>query len=460
MHDKLQRGDVQAIVLESYKYPISRHFLLHFADQQSGRALLAELLPWVTDGARDIRAQPGPLLNIGLSWQGLLAIGAFDSMGGQERAERAFYIFNELPDPESLRLSADNDPSHWWNGQFETSQIHATVHVYVHSEEQLEQISGVVRQALLNCRVTELKPTRQGTTITGQAFSGSQLHFGYRDGISQPDVNWDNEPNRPDLVERGHFLLGESSEEVPSFPDQPPYREFVRRGSFMALVWMYQDVARFNRFLREEGPRLAPHLPAEQAEEWLAAKMMGRWRDGTPLALSPDRPDPELASANAFGYADDPQGLKCPLAAHVRIANGRDQPLNARNAAMFASGFPRVLRRGAPYGPPLAGVDDDGVDRGVVGMFLCTNLNKQFYGITRWLGRTNFSDLNDDVNGQDPIAADRGLAGASTTFSIATANGGARRTCTLPDFVRMQGAAFLLLLSLTTLRGLAVTKRQ
>jgi len=81
--------------------------------------------------------------------------------------------------------------------------------------------------------------------------------------------------------------------------------------------------------------------------------MMGRWRDGTPLVLSPDRPDPRLASSNDFGYAtQDPDGHRCPFSAHIRIVNPRDTPLDP--AAV--EGVPRVLRRGMAYGPPLQGV--------------------------------------------------------------------------------------------------------
>jgi hypothetical protein len=95
------------------------------------------------------------------------------------------------------------------------------------------------------------------------------------------------------------------------------------------------------------------------------------------------------------------------LAAQIRVANARDQPLNGLNRSLFPGGFPRVLRRGLPYGPPLEGDEDDGVDRGVAGMFLCANINNQFYTIMRWLGRTDFSPLFPDRVGQDPIVGNR-----------------------------------------------------
>ena len=55
-------------------------------------------------------------------------------------------------------------------------------------------------------------------------------------------------------------------------------------------------------------------------EELLAAKMMGRWRSGAPLALCPFHDDPELGADpqrnNAFMFEeDDKAGLKTPVPA-------------------------------------------------------------------------------------------------------------------------------------------------
>jgi hypothetical protein len=66
MQRRLDRGDVQAIILAAYKYPVSRHLFFAFGDAKGGRAFLAKLVPYVTHGTQDIQAQPEPLLNIGL----------------------------------------------------------------------------------------------------------------------------------------------------------------------------------------------------------------------------------------------------------------------------------------------------------------------------------------------------------------------------------------------------------
>lgn len=456
MTDALDRADVQAIILTHYRgYRESRHHLFRLDAKPSAQRFIARLLPSVTHGLVDRDAASKSLLNIGLAWRGLVVLGAFDGVGGEANAHVHFSAFNEPPNQEALKLADRNAPSRWWNGRFATADIGASVHVYARSTQELDEASAAVRAIAAECGIEELRPTRDADAITGSALSptGRQLHFGYQDGIAHPSVNWDDDPRHGGLARR-HFLLGEPDDGSGSQPRGDVF-PFIRRGAFMAFAWTHQDVAQFNRFLRDEAPKVAPEgLSPDEGQEWLAAKLMGRWRDGTPLALSPDRPDAALATRNDFLYASDPAGLRCPLAAHIRIVNGRDQPLNKRNADMFPEGFPQVLRRGMPYGRVLDGFEDDGEDRGVIGMFVCANLNRQFYSLTRWIGQTNFSDVYKDKRGQDPLVGDRGLAMASHRFEIPTEQG-PKVVKTLPDFVRMQGLAFLLLPSLTGLRLLA-----
>ena len=83
-----------------------------------------------------------------------------------------------------------------------------------------------------------------------------------------------------------------------------------------------------------------PPLPARRtprttpSRSWLAAKLVGRWPSGAPLALAPDKDDPELGADpernNAFLYGDDPRGLKCPVGvarpADERARRGHHRP--------------------------------------------------------------------------------------------------------------------------------------
>jgi deferrochelatase/peroxidase EfeB len=166
---------------------------------------------------------------------------------------------------------------------------------------------------------------------------------------------------------------------IPPAPEAP----FGRNGTFMVYRKLHQDVAAFRRLLKSIAVK---HFSADQ--ELAAAKLAGRWRDGTPVRLYPGgdrngRPKLSKAEVNDFRYRDDQTGGACPLGAHVRRANPRD--------AMFGgserSRRHRIIRRGMPYGPPLpSGIhEDDGCDRGLI--FVCFNasISRQFEVVNRWL---------------------------------------------------------------------------
>src|SRR5438045_8327525 len=94
-----------------------------------------------------------------------------------------------------------------------------------------------------------------------------------------------------------------------------------RNGTYVAFRKLHQRVAAFRQYLKENSTSV-------EAEEWLAAKMMGRWRSGAPLALCPMHDDPELGADrrrnnNFLFEADDPVGLKTPAGSHIRRTNPR-----------------------------------------------------------------------------------------------------------------------------------------
>jgi deferrochelatase/peroxidase EfeB len=186
--------------------------------------------------------------------------------------------------------------------------------------------------------------------------------------------------------------------------------------------------------------------------------MMGRWRDGTPLVLSPEHADPELATKR-FDYQDDAAGIRCPFAAHIRIMNPRDQELDSANRTMFPNGPPRIIRRGHTYGPGLApdAGQDDGVDRGIIGLFVCSNINRQFYTLTRWIGQTRFSPVFKNLREQDPLFGNRNKPLAEATYAIPHPETPVKLTG-LRNFIRTQGTLLLLLPSIETLRRLAADR--
>jgi Dyp-type peroxidase family len=447
----VELGNLQGLVHERYPCPLSRYLLFRLTGGD-GRRFVRKLLPLVTVARANV--SPGQrLLNLGISFDGLRALGIAEEVLAEFPLD-----FSNGPSPGVLGDFGTSAPEHWWHRRFPTTDIHVLVQLAAHTDEDLMTATEGVRATAAQTGVIELSATpHEGETIDGCLLGKGRLHFGYRDGISQPTVAWSDDVKDSDHVNFRHFVLGYSTPDISSSPKVVGSRptsskqatDLVRDGSYAVFKWIYQDVATFNRFLETEGPKFAPDRPAAEAQELLAAKLMGRWRDGTPLVLSPGSASADLASRNDFSYsALDPQGARCPFAAHIRVVNPRDQPLNAAEFGFV----PRVIRRGTPFGPPLDGTTDDGQLRGLVGMFLCASISAQIYKLTAWMKRTDFSPAFTNSAGQDPLA-NRDCPGASATFEIATETG--KRTITLTRFTRTLGTAFFLIPGLSGLRLIA-----
>ena len=141
-------------------------------------------------------------------------------------------------------------------------------------------------------------------------------------------------------------------DETGGFPPAPQPEVLGRNGTYVAFRKLHQSVAEFRRFLRA-------NAAGREDEELLAAKMMGRWRSGAPLALCPLHDDPALgadsARNNAFLFrTDDALGYRTPPGSHIRRCNPRDSDV----AGVVR--LHRMIRRGTAYGPLAAGGRDRG----------------------------------------------------------------------------------------------------
>ena len=140
-------------------------------------------------------------------------------------------------------------------------------------------------------------------TLPGDVLPGNVAHFRYRDGFSQPTVDsvlGNPFPDEQPVAPTGEFLLGYPSQfDQFSYPVPVP-DELGRNGSFMVLRILEQDCAAFDALLTQAQASYGID------GELLAAKMIGRWRNGTPLSLSPDSdsPVPPLGASdwNQYDY--------------------------------------------------------------------------------------------------------------------------------------------------------------
>ncbi len=145
----------------------------------------------------------------------------------------------------------------------------------------------------------------------------------------------------------GEFLLGYEDEAGPDGTQAPEPFELRLNGTYVVFRKLYQDVAAFRRYLATAAKSLYGS-DDQYHQELVAAKMMGRWRSGCPVDLSPEKDDPAIAAdpqrRNNFTYAGDEQGLRCPLGSHLRRSNSAGDAVETRDRGEAAPADPARCR--------------------------------------------------------------------------------------------------------------------
>jgi hypothetical protein len=456
--------NVQAIVARG---SVKKFHVVLLYKLQSPRGAKRFLRQWTkgTLGGLASEIDSRPSQHFLFTWSGIETLlknhPTLDPDSGRRELEPFFVDPSQAPGAavaEQLGFLGASAPEGWWDHRFTSADIDFAIYASLDSPEQKAELLEQLRASAAACDLRELElPSFSDRALSGLRPADGRLHFGYRDGITSVQIDW-TESRAPGTVNFRELVVGYPSEDYPTAPaKRGAWQEFARDGSFAGLAWIYQDVARFNKFLEVEGPRVEPYCGYD-AKEYLAAKLMGRWRDGSPLAKFPFVPPPAPDFDNSFGYADDPLGLNTPLASHIRLTFSRDQRLKFADQVRFPAGPPRLVRRGFSYGPRLDGHEDDGVDRGVVGLFFFARVNEQFYTVLRWIQKTGFSDafksLPNGLNAQDPLLGNRGMPKANPEFCIAVESNLLRLQLT--DFVRYKGVVVFFVPSLRALEVLCL----
>jgi deferrochelatase/peroxidase EfeB len=290
-------------------------------------------------------------------------------------------------------------------------------------------------------------------TVDGKPAFGSKLHFGYSDGISMTTIRGGPERYPPDHqqpCEPWLFVLQDEAENY--FVPEP--RELGLNGSFAVFKVIETDVVGFEENLQRNKEKIDPEL--------LAAKMCGRWRNGVPLALSPETDSPPGISRdqlNNFEYVNadgsgDPRGLRCPVGAHIRRVNPRGQPITGQGEPGGSNNSHRMIRRGMPYGPIYDPKKPyDGIERGLLGYFINASIENQFeFVMRRWVndgefaGAVRLNPISKDpmIGTQDP---------AESIFVIPQANSAPPIEITgFSSFLKTKASAYCFLPSITAVK--------
>ena len=478
----LDLGDIQGFILRGYRMPMVRHFLLTVGDPAKARKLLGRLVsgdesdaPQITtaedwhvgfapgpgdDPTEAPRRKPDYCLNVGITWPGIVALEVKDRV--PMLAFKSFGAFTAGA-AERANLVGDTGPSgpENWVGSFGKGTDHVLVTLHALSPDAMNSYSD-----RLSTLFVEGGAFRETWRTDGMAWIEmkdgkpeftSKVPFGYTDGISMTTIHGGPEhypPDRQQPCEPWLFVLREEAENY--FVPEP--KELGLNGSFAVFKMIMADVVGFENFLQSNKDKIDPEL--------LAAKLCGRWRNGVPLALSPDTDSPPggipLDQLNDYEYVNadgsgDPKGLRCPVGAHMRRINPRGQPVTGQGQPGGSNNTHRLIRRGMPYGPNYDPKQPyDGIERGLLGYFINSSIENQYeFVLAHWVNDAEFAgSVRLPPKAKDPMIGMQDSA--ESIFVIPQANGAPSIKVTgFQSFVTTRAAAYCFLPSITAIKFIA-----
>ncbi len=492
--DESEYADVQGGIIQSYP-GVSDGCLLLLAFDSSPDlgAFLAQVEPTATKAAH---GENEISVNVALTLQGLRLAGLSDDevaslpeefvQGMEQRAGMLGDV--RVNHPRRWRLPALN----WAQGvdaadvtkddpcpRVDLSSVHLVLQLRI-CNSQLSQAAA--RTRLLNKysslvdgiaapRPLSIQWMRRLPSDTGTA----REHFGFLDSQSQPVLK-ESEAGKKfaNRIHLGEILLGHdnAADSAPKPAEQSETRRLLRNGSFLVVRKLRQDVGALEQALalaaKDTAPEDATKDQLREQRLQLLGKMVGRWPIGHPNA-GQALADAATGNDNDFSFDFDKEGEVCPLHAHIRRANPRDnvkpEPPGARPA--------RLIRRGMSYGPlhdpnvtdESAKAKSLALERGLIFMAYNASIGEQFEVIQRWLAGGNSSA---SYSGQgDPLL---GIAepGRPRYFRFEHDNGtlrialdGSSRMHDEPrPFVRLEWGMYLFTPGLSALKGLAARAMQ
>jgi Dyp-type peroxidase family len=450
--------EIQGNVLAAFNKDYMTFRYLRFPDAERGRGWLSVMLNTVavTADVEDFneefslsRRAYGRDPEKTATWVGL----SLTYPGLMEVAAQPDQVKKDLHAFEALRAGADgrasvvgDDPAEWLFGSGDNT-VHAVVVVAADTREDLDD---KLRKMATADKAHGMVLVHQddGETLPGE-MRGHE-HFGFKDGVSQPGIAQFHreDPRRPgrrenragaELIAPGEFVFGYRCEKASKNRTGP---DWLNDGSFQVVRRLYQDAAGWRAAVAEQAENFRPALD----QDGLAAALVGRKPDGTPLARPADPVAGIGADQNDFDYRNDPRGQDTPCASHIRKTNPRGA------IAASESRSHRMLRRGTTYGPPLEpGRPDDGQDRGL--LFVCygTSFEEQFEHVqARWANAVDFAPGEESA----PTGADN-VCGTAGEARIELGENGPRGTVNMRSFLRTTGMVYAFTPSISTLRLLA-----
>lgn len=442
---ELDLPDIQGFIIRGYNTRYTRHFIIEIPAGSTPNSFVVGLVdgkgPIQINSAETYKTKPDYFFNIGFTYAGLEQLHLpdldFHSFSSFEAGavDRADFVGD----------SGNSAPDHWEGSLNDATKVHIVATLWAQETAVIDSKTKEIESQLSSNKLTLL------SSFDGNAFPDGYIHFGYKDGISQPTIAAKNAPTRPPEGAQEKMpaymlvLVGDNDDPNDPAPYQVP-PNIGKNGSFSAFRILEQDVAGFDNYLQSQKDAIDPEL--------LAAKFCGRWRNGNPLELNPDAPGKPmgLPEINNFNYNqpspgntfDDYQGTRCPIGSHMRRNNPREAivstPVNSH----------RVVRRAMPYGPPYDPNNKDNIKRGLIGHFVGTIENSFEFLMHNWVNDSIFAPDIDFVS-KDPLLGAND-AGSSVMNIPEKPFEAPKNIKGFPRFIETRGSAYLFLPGINALK--------
>jgi len=523
--------DIQGNIMKNYAefgFIKARYLFFKVNNGEQGRTFLkgvrgyiTSAAPW-TAGAGNVNGVPWPecTTNISFTYNGLKTLGV------SVQTLQSFpdeFIVGMRGRRSILGDNGPSDPDKW------DPVFHEEIHIFMSIEGQtekaiedryneilniltLQNLNGVM---LLDGHRAEKgeahKPYQDASVLYENGLPTAKEHFGYTDGISNPFFKGmtaemgelagggkKNDKGKlgygdPELdstwlpLETGEFILGHK-DEAQEYPVAPMPPLMAKNGSFLVYRKLHENVGKFNAYL----DKAAENFPG--GKELLAAKFVGRWRNGVPVTTLPNESDANALSEKrhaaiaaittaatpeekikaqeayrvinkkfqAFDYNNDISGGRCPVGAHTRRANPRGALEFGHEKAFDTPGAVdnrrRIIRRGLPYGSSAGDPTSNDGNHGTIIMTIHANIKRQFeFVLQQWINYGNDFKL---ANDKDPLCGNHdereGIGDGRMIIQATNATDAPPYFLSeLPRFVETRGGEYFFIPSITALRMIA-----
>ncbi|KAF8307456.1 Dyp-type peroxidase [Clavulina sp. PMI_390] len=214
-----------------------------------------------------------------------------------------------------------------WDKVFDDATTHGVLVITAKTDTDCQTEENAVRKIFTGS-------ISSFTSMTGRVRTGDGEHFGWRDGISQPGIKDLIKTPQPGqrIVKPGVIIMGYPGDPIKDDPSLVQRPGFCKDGSFMIFRKLEQDVLGFNDYIDRNWTAVPSKvgnkkLTEKQRRDLFGARMVGRFKTGAPLALTPYKDSSEYTDPDVINNFDYTEGVdvekpdlppRCPFASHIR----------------------------------------------------------------------------------------------------------------------------------------------